>query len=52
MQINWVDYFSDAMHLVDRKVNSKTSVVVYAPQYLQKLTALLKELNNTMEGKT
>lgn len=50
--INWVDYFSDAMRLVNHTVTSKTSVVVYAPQYLKKLTELLKEFNNSMEGKT
>lgn len=50
--IDWVAYFSDAMHLVDRKVNMKTSVVVYAPQYLKKLSDLLKEHTNSTEGKT
>lgn len=47
-----MEYFSDAMRLVDRKVTPKTAVVVYAPQYLHKLTGLLEEHMNTTEGRT
>jgi neprilysin len=50
--INWRDHFEDALRLVERKVTEKEGVVVYAPEYLEKLTGIIKEFNATDEGKT
>lgn len=49
--INWRDHFEDALRLVNRKVTDKERVVVYAPEYLEKLTAIIKEYNSTNNGK-
>lgn len=39
------------MRLVGRKITWKEKVVVYAPEYLKKLTILLNEYNSTDEKK-
>ncbi|GLV38283.1 Neprilysin 3 [Carabus blaptoides fortunei] len=49
--MKWRQYFEDALRLVNRKVTSKENVVVYAPEYLTKLTHLLSEYNATDEKK-
>jgi endothelin-converting enzyme len=49
--INWRDHFEDALRLVKRKVTDKEKVVVYAPEYLEKLTELVMEYNATDEKK-
>lgn len=49
--INWRDHFEDAFRMVKRKVTDKERVVVYAPEYLEKLTAIVKEYNSTNDGK-
>lgn len=50
--MSWIDYFSDALRLVSKKITDKEKVVVYAPDYLRNLTKLVKEYNSTLEGKT
>lgn len=49
--IDWRDHFEDALRLVKRKVTEKERVVVYAPEYLQKLTKIINEYNSTNDGK-
>lgn len=49
--MDWREYFDDAMRLVNRKVTWKEKVVVYAPEYLKKLTVLLNEYTNTTDEK-
>lgn len=49
--INWRDHFVDAFSMVKRKITDAEKVVVYAPEYLEKLTAIVKEYNSTNEGK-
>lgn len=49
--INWSDHFDDAFRMVKRKITEQDSVVVYAPEYLEKLTTLVKEYNSTNDGK-
>lgn len=49
--IDWRDHFEDALRLVKRKVTEKERVVVYAPQYLIKLTKIVCEYNATTDGK-
>lgn len=50
-QIDWRRFFEDAMHVVNKKVTPKEEVVVYAPEYLKNLVLLVKEYENTTEGK-
>jgi hypothetical protein len=38
------------MKIVNRKVTSKEKIVVYAPEYLGNLSALIKEYQSTPEG--
>lgn len=49
--ISWRDHFEDAFRMVKRKISEKERVVVYAPEYLEKLTAIVKEYNATNDGK-
>lgn len=49
--IDWRDHFDDAFHIVKRKISDKERVVVYAPQYLEKLNKIIVEYNSTIEGK-
>lgn len=49
--MSWVDYFKNATLLVGKKVNSKTNIVNYAPEYFIKLNKLMQEYSNTTEGK-
>lgn len=51
LQMSWVDYFKNATLLVGKKVNSKTNIVNYAPEYFIKLNKLMQEYSNTTEGK-
>ncbi|XP_055546148.1 endothelin-converting enzyme homolog isoform X1 [Wyeomyia smithii] len=50
--INWRDHFEEAFRLVKRKITEKEKVVVYAPEYLQKLDTLVQEYHSTDEKKT
>lgn len=49
--MSWIDYFSDALRLVGKKITDKEKVVVYAPQYLTSLTSIVQSYTNTTEGK-
>lgn len=49
--INWREHFADALRIVKRKVTDKERVVVYAPEYLKKLTIIVTEYNKTIDGK-
>lgn len=49
--IDWRDHFEDALRLVKRKVTDKEIVVVYAPEYLEKLTKIVQEYTATTKGK-
>lgn len=49
--INWRDHFEEAFRLVKRKITDKEKVLVYAPEYLQKLNTLVAEYNSTEEKK-
>lgn len=49
--IDWRDHFEDAFRVVKRKITEKEKIVVFAPEYLEKLTRLLFEYNSTVEGK-
>lgn len=49
--MDWREYFEDAFRLVNRKITSKEKVVVFAPDYLKKLTDVLNEYNSTNEKK-
>lgn len=51
LQIDWRKFFEDAMRVVNKKITSKEKIVVYAPEYLMKLSQLIKEYNATQEGK-
>ncbi|XP_076234270.1 M13 family metallopeptidase neprilysin 3 isoform X2 [Calliopsis andreniformis] len=49
--MSWVDYFQNATRLVNKKVNNKTMIVNFAPEYFVKLSKLVIGLNKTDEGK-
>lgn len=49
--MQWREFFEDAMHIVSKKVTPKEEVVVYAPEYLKNLVVLIREYENTTEGK-
>lgn len=49
--IDWRAHFEDALRIVKRKVTEKERVVVYAPDYLEKLTTIVKTYNGTNDGK-
>lgn len=49
--IDWRDHFDNALRLIHRKVTEKERVVVYAPEYLTKLTGIVKDYNSTDDGK-
>lgn len=49
--MSWVDYFQNATRLVNKKVNSKSMIVNFAPEYFVKLSKLVLEYNKTDEGK-
>lgn len=51
LQIDWRTFFENAMKVVNKKINAKEQVVVYAPEYLSNLTLLIKEYNETEEGR-
>ncbi|XP_014279943.3 endothelin-converting enzyme homolog [Halyomorpha halys] len=49
--ISWIDYFSDALRIVQKKITDKEKIVVYAPKYLANLTTVIEQYKNTTEGK-
>ncbi|XP_011301626.1 endothelin-converting enzyme 1 isoform X2 [Fopius arisanus] len=49
--MSWLDYFQNATKLVNKKINSKTAIVNFAPEYFKKLTKLVQEYNKTTDGK-
>lgn len=49
--INWTAHFADAMKIVGRKITEKEIVVVYAPEFLQQMTEIVKTYNKTPKGK-
>ncbi|KAL1123319.1 hypothetical protein AAG570_002405 [Ranatra chinensis] len=49
--INWLEYFTDALRVVQRKITDKGRVVVFAPKYLSNLTTIIEEYSNSTEGK-
>lgn len=49
--IDWLEFFSDAMSLVNITLEKNFSVVVYAPIYLKKLTILVNKYLATLRGK-
>lgn len=51
LQIDWRRFFEDAFRTVNKKVSSQEKVVVYAPEYLQNLTLLIREYNGTADGR-
>jgi hypothetical protein len=46
-----VDYFNQALRLVSKKITPNDYVVIYAPEYLENLTATLNNYTKTEEGK-
>jgi endothelin-converting enzyme len=51
MQMSWQKYFQDAMSPIKRKVTGREMVVIYAPEYLGKLSAIVTNYTLTTEGK-
>ncbi|XP_043280868.1 endothelin-converting enzyme homolog isoform X2 [Venturia canescens] len=50
--MSWVEYFTNATRLVNKKVNSKAMIVNFAPEYFEKLARVVQEYNKTDTGKT
>jgi len=51
MQMSWQKYFTDAMRQIHRNITGKEMVVVYAPEYLIKLSALVTNYTQSTKGK-
>jgi hypothetical protein len=51
MQMSWQKYFSNATRTINRNITGKEMVVVYAPEYLSKLSALVTNYTQSAEGK-
>ncbi|CAG9770030.1 unnamed protein product [Ceutorhynchus assimilis] len=49
--IDWRAFFENAMKVAQKKVSAKQQIVVYAPEYMGNLTKLIREYENTTEGK-
>ncbi|XP_036335141.1 neprilysin-3 isoform X3 [Rhagoletis pomonella] len=49
--LNWTEHFGDAMLLVNRRITQDEIVIVYAPDFLKKLSAIIIEMEKTIEGK-
>lgn len=49
--INWTEHLDYAMQLVNRKVTQKEVVVVYAPEFLKKLSVIIIDMQKTEEGR-
>lgn len=48
--LDWQDHLDDAFRKVKRKITEKERVVVYAPEYLDKLNSIIQHYNSTEEG--
>jgi hypothetical protein len=51
MQMSWQKYFTDAMSPIQRNITGKEMVVVYASEYLKKLSLLVNNYTQSTEGK-
>lgn len=51
IQINWVQYINDRLRVVNITIDSSEEVVVYAPEYLEKLTGLVHSMLNDTNGR-
>lgn len=49
--INWTEHLDHAMELVGRRVTQREVVVVYAPEFLKKLSVIIAEMQKTPEGR-
>lgn len=49
--INWVQYINDRLRVVNITIDSSEEVVVYAPEYLEKLTGLVHSMLNDTNGR-
>lgn len=49
--MSWVQYFQNATKIVYKKINSRTAIVNFAPEYFKKLGKLVQEYNKTNDGK-
>ncbi|XP_042880127.1 endothelin-converting enzyme homolog isoform X2 [Penaeus japonicus] len=50
--IDWGKFISKAFDKIDKKVDSKEEVVVYAKEFLSKLTVLIKNITASEQGNT
>lgn len=48
--LDWQDFLNDAFRKVRRKITENENVVVYAPEYLEKLSVIVNEFNGTSDG--
>lgn len=50
--MSWTEFFQNATRLVaNTKINSKTKIVNFAPDYFINLTKVVQEYNKTTTGK-
>ncbi|XP_023296550.2 neprilysin-3 isoform X1 [Lucilia cuprina] len=49
--INWTEHLDYAMQLVNRRITQKEVVVVYAPEFLKKLSVIIMDMQKTVEGR-
>lgn len=49
--MSWVQYFQNATKIVNKKINSRTAIVNFAPEYFKKLGKLVQEYNKSKDGR-
>jgi len=51
LQIDWLQFVNSFLSSTEVKVNGTEEVVVYAPEYLEKLTGILNSTLSTLDGR-
>merc|ERR1712088_441597 len=49
--LNWTAYFQNAFDRINHSISNETEVVVYGSRYLQGLSELIWEYQNTTQGR-
>ncbi len=49
--INWTEYFTFAFEQVNEIISEDEEVVLYTPDYLKNISAIIEEYNSTSEGR-
>lgn len=50
-QIDWGKFINKAFSKIEKKLDSKEHIVVYAKEFLSNLTVIIKNITETEQGK-